>query len=146
MNKMKLSFGALLLSFTTVGCLGPTGPHIHVASATKADLVAAKDADTVWYEFKPGDEVPFQFLFIGVAMTEGPPLTLIAKEHFWLVMSENHPMQISYDGKTATHKQTELVIAVVPGDDGKAQVLWLNHLGEGSAEEELAKLSGSSSE
>lgn len=146
MQRIKTLFLAVSLSLLAIGCVSPSGPRIHVASATKADLVAAKDADTVWYEFKPGDEVPFQFLFIGVAVAGNEPIVLHAKEHFWLVMSENQPMRISYDGRTVAQQQTELVVAIVPDENDKAKVMWLNYVGKGSAQEELSKFSSDAAE
>lgn len=146
MRKFKHLLLAVSLSLLSIGCMGPSGPRIHVASATKADLAAAENADTVWYEFKPGDQVPFQFLFIGVAVAGDEPILLHAKQHFWLVMTENQPMRISYDGRTVSQQQTELVVAVVPDQNDKAKLLWLNYVGEGSAQEELARFSSGAAE
>ncbi len=140
MNIQKLGPLLLLSALTTLGCARSSGPRVHVASATRADLEAIQGADTVWYEFRPGDVVPFQFLLIGVAVSGTDPIELRATEHFWLVMSEDAPMRISFDGQTLAQNQAELLVAVVAGKDDRAQVVWLNYVGNGNAQAELEKL------
>lgn len=135
---------AAVLGTCALGC-APSGPRIRVASATPAELQAVQDADTVWYEFRKGDEVPFQFLVFGDAESSGQPTKLIAKKDFWLVMTKDQIM-ISYDGTKANSDEMEFLLSVVPTADGRAQVVWLNHLGTGDAKSELSELLESGAE
>ncbi len=136
---------ALLLNFAG-GCVSNQGTHIRVATATSAQLDAIEEGETVWFEFQPGDVVPVQFAFVGVA--EGAneqPVMLRAKRKFWFVASKNGPMRISFDGKTfAGAQSTQAVIGVMPRDDGQGgQVGWILYIGEsGDVQTELASAAG----
>lgn len=140
---MKLKTRSLILTcLLAIACGGPTGPHIRVATAKKADLEAVKDERTVWYEFQPGDEVPMQFLFIGVGLAASEPIRFVAEQHFYLVMMRDQPLMFSFDGRTLTGaSSTKLLVAVVPGDDERAQLVWLNHVGNGGSPEEALEQS-----
>lgn len=135
----------MMLGLASVACMGPSGPRVHVASATRADLEAVQNEDTIWYEFRAGDVVPFQFLLIGVAVSGDKPIEMRATRDFWLVMSKDAPMQISYDGETLATNQVELLSVVMPGPDERATLVWLNYVGEGNAGEELDRISNAPS-
>jgi hypothetical protein len=115
------------------GCMAPSGPHIRVATATPAQLAAAKNEDIVWYEFQAGDVVPVQLLFLG-AIEGGSqgPAGFRAKQRFYFVTSKNGPMRISFDGETfAGENASQWVVAVLPRKDGKgAELGWVIYLGE----------------
>jgi hypothetical protein len=132
----------LALSSTALGgCARATGPHVRVATATRAELAAAEKQDEVWYEFQPGDIVPVQLGYLGVV--EGgssQPVVFRAKKHFFFVMSKGRPMQISFDGASfAGERSHQSVIMVAPRDDGKGGELgWIIYIGEsGDPETEL---------
>jgi hypothetical protein len=118
-----------------LGACGPAkGPQIRVATATAAELEAAREQDDVWYEFQPGDVIPVQFGFLGAVEggSDGPAV-FRAKQRFYFVMRKNMPMQISFDGETfAGQRSSQSVIAVLPRKDGKGgQLGWLIYMGEG---------------
>ena len=130
----------MLASALLCGC--DTGMRVHVATATPDQLRAAAEEDTVWYEFREGDAVPFDFGLFGDAVALGEPTTLVARRQFWLVLSRDGQIRISYDGKRSVMDQTEFLLTVVPGKDGRARVVWVSHLGTGDAEEALRELIG----
>ena len=138
----RLLAGVALLLSTSLAACAPGGARIHVASATASELQAAQDSNTVWYEFREGDEVPFQFFVFGDAMSQGKPTKLFARKNFWLILSKKSPMRISYNGRTASPDEMEFMLSIVPGKDGKAQVLWLNHMGKGDPKKALAEIIG----
>lgn len=80
--------------------------------------IKAED-DTVWYEFREGDELPFEFGLFGDAAAVGEPTTLVARRNFWLILSRDRQIRISYDGKTSAMDEMEFLLTVVPGPDGK---------------------------
>jgi hypothetical protein len=82
---------------------------------------------------------------IGTAQSAGDPVPLRATEDFWLVMSKDSPMQFSFDGKTIAQNQVELLSVVLPGEGGKAKLVWFNYFGEGDASAELDRLANSPS-
>jgi hypothetical protein len=142
MNKVFPVLFMVLLGSSALACGGATGPRVRVAEATAADLEAVRGEKTVWYEFRKGDVVPFQFVMIGAAQSATEPVQVLAAQDFWLVMSEGSPMYISFDGKTFSGAESvELVSLIVPGEDDKAKLIWINYFGaEGSAGEELERL------
>jgi len=129
-----------------LGACGPAmGPTVRVATATPAELTAVEDKDNVWYEFQPGDVIPVQLAFMGV-MEGGTRETAVfrAKQHFYFVMFQHAPMQISFDGKSfAGPNSSQSLIGVLPQKDGKGgQLGWVIYMGEsGDAKAELQKLS-----
>lgn len=90
---------ALALALTLTACAGPR-PHVHFASASPQQLAAASEEET-WFEFRPGDEVPLQFLYKGV-IEAATPVKATAKKQFWLVFQPNSPPRFSFDGKSVT--------------------------------------------
>lgn len=120
------------------------GPTVRVATATTEQLAAVEDKDNVWYEFQAGDVVPVQLGFMGVmegGSREGAVFR--AKQHFYFVMFQHAPMQISFDGKTfAGPNAHQSLIGVVPRKDGKGGELgWVIYMGEsGDPKAELQKL------
>lgn len=133
-----------LLALALGGCGAPAGPHIRVATATREQISAAENQDTVWYEFQPGDVVPLHLAFLGVV--EGgsnEPAVFRAKKHFYFVMLKNRPMQISFDGESfAGPNASQSLVAVLPRKDAAgAQIGWMIYMGEsGDPEGELKKL------
>ncbi len=120
------------------------GPHIRVATATTLELEGAANQDNVWYEFQPGDVVPVYFGFIGAVEggTKKPGL-LRAKKLFFLVTSKNHPIRLSFDGKTfAGDSSNQAVLAILPRKQGKGgQLIWMMYMGEdGNAESAMDEL------
>jgi hypothetical protein len=143
-----LAGGIGLLALALGGCGPKAGPHIRVATATAAQLSAAENEDTVWYEFQPGDVVPVQLGFLGVVEggSDGPAV-FRAKQHFYFVTLKNQPMQISFDGKSfAGPHSSQSLIAVLPRKDGGGgQLGWVIYMGEsGDPEAELKKVIDSS--
>ncbi len=141
-RKSLFPFGSLALACALLGGCDAAGTRVHVATATPEELRAASEDDIVWYEFREGDELPFEFGLFGDAAAIGEPTTLIARRQFWLILSRDRQIKISYDGKTSTMDEMEFLLTVVPGDDGKARLVWLNHLGTGDAEEALRDIMG----
>jgi len=126
----------------TAALCDSAGTRVHVATATPEELRAAAEDDIVWYEFREGDELPFEFGLFGDAAAMGEPTTLVARRQFWLTLSRDRQIRISYDGKTSTMDEMEFLLTVVPGKDGKARIVWINHLGTGDAEEALREIMG----
>ena len=128
----------------TAGCVTP-GPHVRVAQMTRGQYESVKDANEVWFEFQPGDVVPFNLIFFG-ALVGGldTPMAIHAKKPFFLISRKNLPMAISFDGRSyAGPWSMKAIIAVVPGDTDApgGQVGWMTYLGEsGDAEKELKEL------
>lgn len=131
--------GALVASFS--GCVTP-GQHLRVATATAADFERLKDENVVWYEFQPGDSVPFNLLFFGVLEGGATDITIRAKKPFFLVARKGAPMMLSFDGENISYRQVQSIIAVVPRKDGPGgEVGWMNYLGESNdPEKELETL------
>jgi len=140
LHRTHLIAASVALASVGFSACAPKGPHIHVASATAAQLKAVAAEDTVWYEFREGDEVPFRFLVFGDAVSSGEPTKLVARRHFWIILSEGKELLISYDGESASTDQMEFMLSVVPTEDGRAQVVWLTHMGTGDPEEALKNL------
>lgn len=132
----------LLLAAALVvsGCVTP-GPFIRVANASPADFERVKDEDVVWYEFQPGDLVPFNLLLFGAIEGGAADVVVKAKRSFFLVARKNAPMMVSYDGQSISGHRLQSIIAVVPRRDGKGgEVGWMTYLGESmNPEEELEK-------
>ena len=88
------------------GCAGaPAARRIRFVTATEADLRAADTEDQIWLEFRKGDQVPVDFLLVGVV--EGisePPVHARAARTFYLVLSKHGPPRFSFDGKTIVHQ------------------------------------------
>jgi hypothetical protein len=116
------------------------GPTVRVATATPAQLAALEDKDNVWYEFQAGDVIPVQLGFMGVMEGGSREAVFRAKQHFYFVMFQHAPMQISFDGKSfAGPNAHQSLIGVVPRKDGKGGELgWVIYVGEsGDAKAEL---------
>ncbi len=94
--------GALLLVLALLAaCVGANdGVRIHFATASPEALAAAEKEPVVWYEFKPGDELPVMFGFIGMAEMGSDELPLVVKRPFWIVAFEDGRTSFSFDGKT----------------------------------------------
>lgn len=131
--------------FAVVGtaCVTP-GPHLRVATANASDFDRVKDAQEVWYEFQPGDTVPFHLLFFGAI--EGAPeksLAMRAKRQFFLVSRKNLPLMISFDGASfaAGHAlQSIFSVGAIEGGKG-GEVAWMTYLGDSlEPEKELEAL------
>jgi len=119
------------------------GPTVRVATATPAQLAALEDKDNVWYEFQAGDMIPVQLGFMGVMEGGSREAVFRAKQHFYFVMFQHAPMQISFDGKSfAGPNAHQSLIGVVPRKDGKGGELgWVIYVGEsGDAKAELEKM------
>lgn len=139
---MKRLAPALLI--LACACATP-GPYLRVATATRHDLEEAQKKPVIWYEFQPGDVVPFQFAFFGVLEGGAELAPLRAKKRFYLIARQDAPMGISFDGSSYAGPQaSQSIIAVVPRKDGDgAQVGWLHYLGESAdPEAELKHLLG----
>lgn len=141
---MRAVICVLLFAVVTGGCI-KRGPNVRVAQATAAQFDAVKDQNEIWYEFQPGDVVPFQLIFFG-ALVGGleQPMSIKAKRPFFLVARKNQPMMLSFDGRSyAGPHSMQAIIAVVPGEGGKpgGQVGWMTYLGEsGNPDAELKAL------
>jgi len=139
------SWYTLCVSFLfALGACGPAmGPTVRVATATPAQLAEVEDKDNVWYEFQPGDVIPVQLAFMGVMEGGSEAAVFRAKQHFYFVMFQHAPMQISFDGKTfAGPHSSQSLIGVLPRKDGKGgQLGWMIYMGESAdAKAELQKL------
>jgi hypothetical protein len=136
--------GVLVASIS--GCVTP-GPHLRVATASVSDFEKVKDENVVWYEFQPGDSVPFNLLFFGVLEGGATDITIRAKKPFFLVARKGAPMMLSFDGENISYRQVQSIIAVVPRKDGQGgEVGWMNYLGESNdPEKELETLVNSTS-
>jgi len=140
-----VSWYSLCISFlVALGACGPAmGPTVRVATATPAQLAEVEDKDNVWYEFQPGDVIPVQLAFMGVMEGGSEAAVFRAKQHFYFVMFQHAPMQISFDGKTfAGPHSSQSLIGVLPRKDGKGgQLGWMIYMGESAdAKAELQKL------
>lgn len=128
----------------TAGCAAQ-GPRVRVSQMTRAQYESVKDQNEVWFEFQPGDVVPFNLIFFG-ALVGGldQPVAIHAKKPFFLISRKNLPMAISFDGRSyAGPWSMKAIIAVVPGEGDRpgGQVGWMTYLGEsGDAEKELQQL------
>ena len=133
-----------VLGLALLAACGPSmGPKIRVATASAAELEAAEGKDNVWYEFQPGDVIPIQLAFLGVMEGGSREAVFRAKQHFYFVMFQNAPMQISFDGQTfAGPNGSQSLIGVIPRADGKGgQLGWFIYMGQsGDPKAELAKL------
>src|SRR6478752_8015161 len=132
------------LFLAALAACGPAmGPTVRVATATPAQLAALEDKDNVWYEFQAGDVIPVQLGFMGVMEGGSREAVFRAKQHFYFVMFQHAPMQISFDGKSfAGPNAHQSLIGVVPRKDGKGGELgWVIYVGEsGDAKAELEKM------
>ena len=82
----------------TLAACGPAmGPTVRVATATPAQLAEVEDKDNVWYEFQAGDVIPVQLGFMGVMEGGSREAVFRAKQHFYFVMFQHAPMQISFE-------------------------------------------------
>lgn len=124
----------------TLGCVTPT--YLRVATATEADLERVSKLNGVWYEFQPGDTVPFNLLYFGAIEGGAGGIGVKAKSPFYLVSYKNQPIYVSYDGKSVSPYSIRSIIAVTPRRDGTGgQVNWMTYLGEAqNPEAELEKL------
>ena len=135
--------GGVVACLAAVACGPAVGPKIRVATATAQEIAAAEDQDNVWYEFQPGDVIPVQFAFLGALEGGSREAVFRAKQHFWFVMFQNRPMQVSFDGKTfAGPHNSQSLIGVMPRKDGQGgQIGWFIYMGEGGdPRAELGKL------
>ncbi len=140
MSPIRLS---LLVALALTGCVAPN-TYLRVATASPADFERVKDKDAVWFEFQPGDVVPFNLLYFGAIEGGATNIGVHAKKPFYLVARKNAPMSISYDGKNLSYHQLRSIIAVVPRKDGTGgEVGWMTYLGEANdPQQELEKLFG----
>ncbi len=141
MNPLRVAVLAVLLAAS--GCVTP-GPYLRVSTAKADDLKAAVDKDVIWYEFQPGDVVPFNLVFFGAmeGAGEGPSMVR-AKQKFYLVARKNMPMEISLDGHTTVGPYAlKTIVMVLPKRDGDGgQVAWFTYMGDSmQPEKELEKL------
>jgi len=146
---MNLRIVVLAALVTASGCVMTPKPYLRISTAKADDLKAAVDKDETWYEFQPGDVVPFNLVFFGAleGAGEGPSLVR-AKQKFYLVARKNMPMQISLDGQTTVGSYAlKTIVMVVPKRDGDGgQVAWFTYLGDSRQPElELEKLLESAS-
>lgn len=134
-----LLFSGILLLLAT-GCVPPT--YLRVATATPADFERVSKLDGVWYEFQPGDAVPFNLLYFGAIEGGAAGFTVKAKTPFYLVAYKNQPIHVSYDGKSVSPWAIRSIIAVTPQQGAPGgQVNWVTYLGEEqNPEAELEKL------
>ena len=129
----------VLALLVVTGCVPPT--YLRIATATEADLERARKADSVWYEFQPGDTVPFNFLYFGAIQGGAGGVGVKAKSPFYLVSFKNQPIRVSYDGKSISPYSIRSIIAVTAREGGGGQVNWMTYLGESqNPEAELEKL------
>lgn len=131
---------SLLLLLLAAGCVPPA--YLRVATATAADFERVSKLDGVWYEFQPGDVVPFNLLYFGAIQGGAAGMGVKAKSPFYLVSYKNQPIRVSYDGKSVSQYQLRSIIAVTPREDGPGgQVNWMTYLGEAqNPESELERL------
>lgn len=129
-----------LLLLLAAGCVPPT--YLRVATATEADFERVSKLDGVWFEFQPGDVVPFNLLYFGAVQGAAGGMGVKAKTPFYLVSYKNQPIRVSYDGKSVSQYAIRSIIAVTPRSDGPGgQVNWMTYLGEAqNPEVELERL------
>jgi hypothetical protein len=136
-----LALAGLVAVFSTA-CAVPHGPYLRLATATRAELVAAKDKPEVWYEFREGDVIPVQLGYLGAA-EGGPagPVAVHVRHKFYLVMTKGAQVRISFDGESfAPPMAMQSMIAVMPTDEGGG-LAWLLYMGAaGDPEGALKKL------
>ncbi|MDP1826848.1 MAG: hypothetical protein Q8L48_26485 [Archangium sp.] len=131
---------SLLVFLVASGCVHPT--YLRVATATEADFERISKLDSVWYEFQPGDTVPFNLLYFGAIEGGVRDIGVKAKSPFYLVAYKNQPLYVSYDGKNLSPYQIRFIVAVTPRKEGTGgQVNWMTYLGDAqNPEAELEKL------
>ncbi len=109
-----------------LGCA--SGPRVQVryVMSSASDLERLEQEDTVWFEFREGDEVPLRFVAAGVA--EGgseTPMRVRATRTFWIVRFKNHPPAFSFDGEHTTFQSGRAALAFLPGENGSPNELGL---------------------
>lgn len=107
MGSVRIGFAGVLLSLWVAGCGAPQGPHVRFASASRGAIEAAQSSgQVVWYDFERGDEVPLDFVFVGVgrAVTE-QPMRMVASRAFSIVVFPDGRTMFSFDGSSLVSAQ-----------------------------------------
>ncbi|MFZ5442278.1 MAG: hypothetical protein ACOZQL_19880 [Myxococcota bacterium] len=138
---MTLRFAAVVSVFLASACATPK-TYLRVATATEADFERVSKLDAVWYEFQPGDTVPFNLFYFGAIEGGAADFGVKAKSPFYLVAYKDRPIMVSYDGENVSPYAIRSIIAVTPRHEGSGgAVNWVTYLGEGrDPERELQKL------
>lgn len=117
---------SLCLSSLVLGCASGPRVQLRYATSSAADLERLEQEDTVWFEFREGDEVPLRFVAAGVA--EGAnetPIRVRATRTFWIVRFKNGPPAFSFDGEHTTLQSGRAALAFLPGEHGGPNELGL---------------------
>lgn len=135
-----MRIASLVVLLAAAGCVHPT--YLRVATATPADFERVSKLDGVWYEFQPGDAVPFNQLYFGAIQGGAGGIEVKAKSPFYIVAYKNRPLAFSYDGKNLSPYGVRFISAVTPNSEGTGgKVNWMMYLGEArDPEAELEKL------
>lgn len=116
------------LSLSAIACGPPQGRRVRFVNATAAELEAATQERTVWYEFQPGDDVPLAMVFTGV-VESATPIRAKAQRNFWLVVQKDRPIEFSFDGEHVVSQNAGQVALALAHADGGNHVGVLVYLG-----------------
>lgn len=122
------SAALVALCLSTAACSPPQGRRVRFVNATAAELEAATQERTVWYEFQPGDDVPLAMVFTGV-VESATPIHAKAKRNFWLVVQKDRPIEFSFDGEHVVNQNAGQVALALGRAEGGNQVGVLVYLG-----------------
>jgi hypothetical protein len=123
-----LSAALVGLALSLVACGAPQGRRVRFVNATAAELEAANQERTVWYEFQPGDDVPLAMVFTGV-VESATPIRAKAKRNFWLVVQKDRPIEFSFDGEHVVNQNAGQVALALGQHEGNNHVGVLVYLG-----------------
>ena len=129
MSCIRLTLGVALFVAATTGCSFQPPPSIHFATATEAQIAAVETEDEMWFEFRPGDEVPLNVGMVGVAEALGEGIVLVAKKRFFIVMRRGLPPALSFDGESVAYEGSTSFLGF-NRRDGTNQVNVLTYVGE----------------
>ncbi len=97
---MKIVRSLLLVLLVMVcACGSSQGPRVRYANASPQELAAAENEPVVWYEFQPGDQVPVDFAFLGMAEMGAERLRMVVQRPFWIVVHQNGHVNFSFDNR-----------------------------------------------
>ena len=128
--KSPFLFSAVVVAtaLSVVACGAPQGRRVRFVNATAAELEAAEQERIVWYEFRPGDDVPLAMVFTGV-VESATPIHAKAKRNFWLVVQKNRPIEFSFDGEHVVNQNAGQVALALGHHEGSNHVGVLVYLG-----------------
>lgn len=112
----------IALCLLGVGCGGGPVTHVRFATASSAEIQAARESNgVVWYDFEAGDEVPIRLGILGVAeAVTDPPIRLVTQRPFSVVVLPNGQTYFSFDRRRTvmSNMATRWTIGMIPGDNG----------------------------